>query len=202
MKDIKYFFALVCILLVGNIPTWGADAASLMNSAAAKFAGKSVKVSFSVSGSRSLSGTALCSGKKFAVETSSSSVWYDGNTMYTYNPSTKEVTLTKPSAEELAEANPMTYIAGWKNIYTASMASKQPKTGHCIILTPKNGKSGFGNVVVTLSANLSPQKIVIRTKQKQTYSINIKSFSSASASEASFRFPKSRYKGVKTIDLR
>ena len=88
---------LCLVVFIGRVDANGADAVSIMNAASSKITGKSVSAAFTVSGSFSGRGTIKASGKKFAVETGSSSVWYDGKSMYTYSSGTGEVTVTIPS---------------------------------------------------------------------------------------------------------
>lgn len=200
-NQLRYIFLIISFFT--TVYMRAADPVQIMNSAASIVNGKNVKASFSISGAMKLSGTIRSANGKFAVESNKNSVWYDGKTMATYNRSTNEVTLIHPSAAEISEANPLGYVSGWSKSYKASMASRQPSSGYCILLTPRSAKSGVGNVVITLSAKLIPQKIVIKTKQKQTYSINITNFSTGGSVTASaFTFPKSKYKGAKTVDLR
>lgn len=176
-----------------------------LNQAVSRYMKSSLTATFSYSGSMGKgSGTLKSSGKKFALETTAGSSWYNGVNMWTYSPSTKETTLVKPSASELAEANPLSVLSSSATAFTASFAPKQTKGKSTIVLTPRTKRSGIKRVVVVLNAaDYKPIKIDVTTSDGSTTVLNIKSISTAQKhSDTTFAYPAKKYPKVKVIDLR
>ena len=206
MVKFKIYLTLLLSLL-----TFGAEGASLTatqmaEKAAVKFrSAKSISAGFTMSGALgSGSGTFEASGKKFAfVMAHGSSVWYNGKNMWTYNPVTKETTLIKPTARELAESNPFSFIAGISATYTANYAKSSPAGCKVIVLRAKKKNAPFSKVLLTLDVRTySPKKIEIHDASGKTI-INVNRFRTGIAqSSAKFEYPKSKYPKVKIIDLR
>lgn len=164
-----------------------------------------LSASFSLDyGSQKVSGTLQADGAKFALLSSSSSTWYDGKYMWTYNPKSKETTLITPTAAEVAEANPLSIVTGYASTFTAAYAKTQVKGSKTIVLTPKSKTSGYKSVHVTIpDASGFPSKIVVipSSGQKMTVSISqVKTGKSVPAS--TFVYPKSKYPNVEIVDLR
>lgn len=166
--------------------------------------GKNVRAAFSVSGSGGISGKFVGAGNKFSIQSSGVSLWFDGKTMYTYNPRIGEVTVTNPTLSELMETNPLLYVSRWKSMFTVKKAPRQPSGGDiCLILSPKGKSSGISRAVLTVNRRYIPVKIAVKTDKGSRFSIKITSFSNTSAVSASeFIFPKKRFSGVKINDLR
>lgn len=155
-------------------------------------------------GQQKMTGTLKSSGKKFALLTSTSSTWYDGKNMWTYNPKNKETTLMIPTSQELAEANPLSIVNTYSNSFTASYAKSHSKGSKTIVLTPKSKQIGYKSVHVTIPDGSSfPSKLVIipSTGQKVTVSISqVKTGQNHPA--ATFIYPKAKYPKAEIIDLR
>ncbi len=192
------FAAVVCTYAVDP------SAEAVMNKAASKIKGaKGVSASFTTSGASIVRGTIIASGNKFKLTAGGITTWYDGKTMWTYNPGSQEVNVMNPTPKELAEANPLSYVAGWSGMFKASFAKSKPASGYSIVLTAKNNGAGIKGAVVTLSAQMIPQKIVItqRNGKKETISLSNIKFSSIPAS-STFTFNKSAYPKATIVDLR
>lgn len=175
------------------------------------------KASKTVAGARSLTakftvtaqghtttGTLKAAGKKFAIETPGSSSWYNGSSLYTYNASTQETTLTAPTPAELSETNPLLYVYGSPEAYTANFIKGAPKGKFVVALTPKNAKSGVKRVTVTLSSStFLPEKIIVNGAGNAISTCIINSLNLNSTHPASaFEYPEGRYAGAEIVDLR
>lgn len=207
MQKVRYILAIIAlaILPLGNsLNATNYYTASQVLDKAANVLQGSKSVAFTISGSKSLSGTMKVSGKKFSLSSSAFSSWYDGVSLTTYNASTQEATIIKPSAQDLTEANPLSSISGWKSQYKAAFSSKKINGVFVVVLTPKSTSSGVKKAVLTVSkTNFYPKKLVISMNSGGTYTVSvssIKSLSKVSASE--FTFPKNKYKNAEIIDLR
>jgi outer membrane lipoprotein-sorting protein len=176
----------------------------VMNKTTATIKGNGAKsIAFSVSGSHAMSGRLIVYGKKFALSAGKSKSWYDGSSLTTYNPSTNEVTIVTPSASELTEANPLSYISLWKSQFKAAFSSKKISGSYVVVLTPKSSSSQVKKALLTVSKNnFCPQKLVVSMKSGGNFTVTVKSISSTPASASTFRFPKSQYKSAEIIDLR
>jgi outer membrane lipoprotein-sorting protein len=87
--------------------------------------------------SQSLSGNLILLGKKFHLNTPEVKAWFDGKTQWAYFAENNEVSITNPSAEELAETNPAMIISALKNKSTISFAKQKSNNVHIILLSPK-----------------------------------------------------------------
>ena len=93
-------------------------------------------------GQQKLSGTLKASGKKFTVQTPSTSTWYDGKNMWTYNSRNNETTLMTPTPQEVSEANPLSIVNSYSSQFTAAYAKTHSKGSKTIVVTPKSKKIG------------------------------------------------------------
>lgn len=155
-------------------------------------------------GSQKVAGTLKASGKKFALQTSSTSTWYDGKNMWTYNAKNAETTLINPTAQEVAEANPLSIVNSYSSNFTAAFAKGQVKGTKTIVLTPKSKKIGYKSVHVTIpDGSVYPSKLVIIPSNGQKMSVSISQVKSGQKlPEATFVYPKSKYPKVEIVDLR
>lgn len=155
-------------------------------------------------GQQKISGTLKASGKKFALQTSSASTWYDGKSMWTYNPRSNETTLMTPTPAEVAEANPLSIVNSYSSSFTAAFTKSQQKGCKTIVLTPKSRQSGYKSVHVTIPDGSSfPSKLVVvpTSGQKVTVSVtNVKR--DQKLPDATFVYPKTKYPKAEIVDLR
>lgn len=200
--------SLIIILLVGLLPCGAASltAAQVMDKCAATVYGgnKGTTVKFTATGKNAVNGTLVISGKRFFLDLGGSRIWYNGREMATYSPQTREVTLALPSAAEVNQTNPMSYVSAWKNDYSAAFASTQSKNQYCVVLTSKRSAASAKKAVVVVNkSNFRPVKIVISLKSGETLSIVVRSIAAGGTAQADgFSFPRKKYSGVTVNDLR
>lgn len=180
-------------------------AQDIFNKAAAKIKGaSSVTADFkmNISG-RACNGKLVAKGNKFAMTSNVGSSWYNGSDMYSYNPSSGETTVMKPSASELMEANPLMYARSSEN-YTASFSKQKTAGKHTLYLVPKKKNSGLKNVMMVLNAStFLPEKIVVTPTSGSAITVNVSNLNlNATVSDSQFNYPKSKYPKAKIIDLR
>lgn len=204
MKKISAIITLfICVLLM-PFAVKGATATETLNKAVAKAkAAGGLSLSFAISSADgSAKGTMKVQGNKFQVTTPASSVWYDGKSMWTYSPQTKETTLTKPTVSELAEINPLLYLNAGSR-FTASFG-KSGGNSTTLILTPKSKREGVKSVTLILNAStLLPQKILITPASGGTTTLSVSGVKTGQKfSSSTFTYPKASYPKVKIIDLR
>lgn len=156
------------------------------------------------SGNHKLTGTMKSSGDKFSLETSSTSTWYDGKTMWTYNGNSKETTITTPTKSELAEANPLYIVNAYSTNFTAAFAKSQTKGSKTIVLTPKSKKLGYKSVHITIPDKGSfPSQVIVIPASGQRLAITISQTKTGLKFPSSaFTYPKSKYPKAEIVDLR
>lgn len=163
-----------------------------------------VQAAFTVTGSGvSQDGAITMSGNKFVVTTADLSTWYDGKTQWTHTPAVKEVSVTTPTDEELAEINPLIILSSISSRYTAEMGQSAPGS-YNILLSGRSNDSGIASAAVKVNASTwFPETITIHTSTGEQFTIDIKSIKNLkSITESTFRFNPSLYPGVEVIDLR
>lgn len=188
---------------------FGAEAetadAFLDRAAAKARAAKGIDCNFTLStGGKSVKGSLKTAGGKFTVSTPVGVSWYNGKTLATYNPSTRETTMVYPSAEELEETNPMAYLTSYKKNYTAAYSKASVKGKKVIVLQAKKRHAAIRSVTLTInSATLAPEKFVIKSSDNSATTVTVTSINYASSFQAStFEYPRKSYPSAEIIDLR
>ncbi len=206
IKILKSILGLVVILAMTSTMTAAETADAVLKKAAAAINGSTgLTAAFTLDyGSQKVSGTIKASGKKFALQTSSTSTWYDGKSMWTYNAKNAETTLMTPTAQEVAEANPLSIVNTYSSNFTASFAKSQTKGSKTIVLTPKSKQSGYRSVHVTIPEGSSfPSKLVVIPSSGQKVTVSISQVKSGQKlPDATFVYPKAKYPKVEIVDLR
>lgn len=178
----------------------------LLKKAAAAINGAGgLTASFSLDyGQQKMTGTLKASGRKFALQTQSTSTWYDGKNMWTYNAKTNETTLFSPTSQEVAEANPLSIVNSYSGTFTAAFAKTQAKGISTIVLTPKSKQTGYKSVHVSIPAGSSfPSKIVVIPSSGQKVTVTISQVkTNQKLAESTFLYPKAKYPKVEIVDLR
>ncbi len=206
MKTIRYVLGLLMVFGVALSSPAAETADGMLKKAAAAINGAGgLTASFSLDyGPQKMTGTLKASGKKFALQTSSSSTWYDGKNMWTYNANNSETTLMIPTAQEVGEANPLSIVNSYSTSFTAAFAKTQAKGCKTIVLTPKSKKSGYKSVHVTIPDGSSfPSKLVVIPTSGQKVTVSVSQVKTGvKLPESTFVYPKSKYPKAEIIDLR
>lgn len=196
---------LISALMCVNQAFAGETATDLLGRVAGKFKRSAgTQVSFRLTGSTgSLNGTLNCAGNKFSILTGKLNSWYDGKNMWSYNSSSEETTLVNPTASELAETNPMSFLnmaSQFKVAYGTGAKNGQKE----LVLTPKSRKLGLKKVVLHVkTGTLTPTKIVVTQSSGQSFTVTVTKVVTGKRFAAStFTYPSAKYPGVKVVDLR
>lgn len=165
---------------------------------------RTVTANFSMSGAMgSASGKFTSAGRRFALVTGGVSTWYNGKTMWSYNPRTQETTIVTPSASEAAENNPFSIIYSMSGSFNASYAKSQPAGSVVLVLIAKQARNDIRKAIVTLDKKrLVPTKIVATTSQGTTTMTISNLVANGKVSSSAFEYPRSRYPKAKIVDLR
>lgn len=194
-------------LMLSTASLSGAETADqiLKKASAAINNANGLSASFNIDyGTQRLTGSLKTSGKMFVLQTSSSSTWFDGKNMWTFNAKNNETTLINPTAQEVAEANPLLLVNFYSAQFTASFAKNQTKGCKTILLTPKSKSIGYKSVLVTIPDGSNyPSKLVVVPTSGQTVKISISNVrTSQKFSNSTFVYPKSKYPKAEIVDLR
>lgn len=197
---------LIAILAIsGATPT--ANAASPKESV--EKAGKilreaeSVTASFSFSGSDIAgNGSITIAGNKFKMSVGDVAYWYNGKTLWSYFKANSEVYVSEPTAEELAEINPVSLLNSITGQCTyTSIKARTGKTA--VKCTAKSTTLPFSSMTVTLDAANHPTAIKVVPRQGDTVTLSISNLTIGKAIKAStFTFNPKDAPGADVIDMR
>lgn len=95
-------------------------------------------------------GSICMRGNCFLLSIFDTEASYDGSTLYLYNSSTDELTLSTPSEQELLEANPFLYAKALKEACCITERASKDPSQHIIVLTPKASSAGIQRFVLRL----------------------------------------------------
>lgn len=199
------FFGTLLIAMTAASAAFGAEtAAQLLTRCSARISkAGGIQASFKMTGAASASGTLYSQGRQFALISNASSSWYDGQHLWTYNPSTNETTLVKPTASEIREANPLSFV-GAASQFNAAYAKTSPAGTKTVVLTPKSKKLGVKSVSLTLNVKtLLPSKIVVVPSSGKAITLSITGIATGKKFAAStFKYPSKKYPKATLVDLR
>lgn len=176
--------------------------ASLMEAMARKMSAPSVQAQFTVTAEGSdMQGHITISGARFSLDSPGVKVWYNGTDQWSFLPSSGEVSLTSPSAEELLSTNPFAILRDYASAYSVRrIADKAGKKR--VELTPKS-PGEIARVRITVGTDSWPAAAEVTFDDGRTVSLTVDHIQAGAAVPASsFTFNPARFPGVEVIDLR
>lgn len=194
---------------LGCTVMWGAKpltASQVMDKAKARFEqAKSLTADYTITanGHRD-KGHVLTSSGRFVLTSSQLHTWYDGLTLWSYDPTMGEVNISEPSGEELGEIHPLGMLDKWRDHFTATLLANPPKGAYVVKLLPRRRGGPYRSVVVTLSRKtFLPQKVVLTTADGRVATVTVESILVGNIiNQQTFRFTPSQAPGAKIVDLR
>ena len=177
----------------------------LQKSASVLLKSGGLKASYTLkSGRFTEKGTICAKGKQFTLRSSERSIWYDGTSLWTLNPSEKEVSLTAPTVAEVAAINPYLLVSGYKSEYTARVVKGTVKGTYNVKLTPKNRQNWVKSPTLCIrSSNYMPVRVDITDRNGGKSIVIISNVKTGvSFPGSTFKYNSKAYPGVKLIDLR
>lgn len=155
-------------------------------------------------------GTVYMKGTSYRISTTgkeTKEIFSNGNTTWTYDKSTNEVTITKvdPSVNAITPQKLFTNFYDKDFLYKLNGDKKEGgKTVLEIEMTPTDKTKPFHKVYVYVdkaSQSIYTTKVLDKTGNKVTYVINSMN-GKANVPDATFLFDKKKYPGVEEVDLR
>lgn len=151
------------------------------------------------------SGTMLISGRKFQVQTSDITTWFDGTTQWAMMRNTGEVNVSEPTEEEQAAMNPSALVGIYKKGYSSKLrkGNLRGKPSYEVYLKAKSKQAAFSEIYVDVEQG-SFDPLCFRAKKDGNWMrLVINSFQAGlTLPAATFTFPAKDYPDIEVIDLR
>ena len=118
----------IAIFTVLSAESAGPTASEILDMTSAAFQkAKTLAVEYTMTADgHKTKGNITISGDKFKLTSPEMTVWYDGKTQWTYNSDIREVNITEPTPEELADVNPFVIISSFRRNYNARIVKSAP----------------------------------------------------------------------------
>lgn len=219
MKQIYLVISLVSLVMSGfaqgSLGTNDPEAKKVLDAVSNKFKSyKGVQSTFTLTvedGKGKIQGqkkgTVSMKGQKYRVSITGQEIFSDGSTVWTYDKSANEVTITQvdPSAGSITPQKLFTNFYDKDFLYKMNGEKKQgAKTLQEIEMTPTDKTRPFHKVYITVdkkSQNIYSTKVLEKNGNKYSYVVN--TFTpNANLNDAEFVFDKKKYPGVEEVDLR
>lgn len=147
------------------------------------------------------------SGQKFRLEISGMTIWFNGETLWTYIPENEEVNVSTPTSEELQSINPLHFLTIYQKGYhcqTGEKKSFQGKKTEEIILKAEDTNLQWNNLTLYIDrTTYFPLYITLEDVEKNSHVITINNYrQSMEWKNSEFSFDSKQYPGVEVIDLR
>lgn len=190
--------ALTCGITAGAVTADGITAQAIERFGKAP----SVTATFAVTaGGHTAKGTITVSGDRFRMDVDGVQTWYDGRTQWTYSPSTDEVNITEPTADELSQINPFAIVSSLRDNYSARLL-KSASEGNTVVYTPKRQGDGSKLTVTYNPATSWPSEVKV-DNGTDTVTITVKTVSTGKTQHPSvFVYDKKLHPGAEIVDLR
>ena len=212
MKRSIIFFSLFCIL--STIVTGQTDLAvtKVLDAFSSKaLAAQSVTLKFNLvtidqieNTNNTIEGTIILNKDKYKLDLPDNTTWFNGSFSWNYLINEKEVTITKPEAEDdTFLSKPSSIFTLYKKGYKTKLISESTNL-YEIDLYPEDLKSELVRIRLTISKPENELKVAeYKTKSGVTITLNVILYDLKTKYEpAFFIFDQTAYKGVEVVDLR
>jgi outer membrane lipoprotein carrier protein len=214
MKVMFSVIAGLFFLAAGLAQSADPSAKEILDKASAKIKSyKSLQVSFTYqlqdaqgTSQGSKKGNASMKGNKYLVQLSGQEIYCDGKTIWTYDKSSNEVTVTKvdPSSTTISPQKLFTNFYDKDFLYKVNGEQKVGvKTLVEIEMTPNDKSQNFHKVYLYVDKKsyiVSPIKVLDKNGNRYIYTV-VGLNGNAGLTDASFLFDKSKHPGVEVVDL-
>lgn len=202
----KLKYLIICLFSLCALSMSAEKSWEVLDKAVAKLAkSPGVNSNFKiVSDNGNITGSFKSSGKKFKLETSVGTTWFDGKNMWTSNPRSKQITLVNPTTSEINEVNPFAYMNGYKGKFKTGFSRREDPQNFLIVLNPLNSKENIKAVEIAVNKkNYLPQRFIIRDNNDKITTIYINSLNIKASNQASiFICPVNSMNDFELVDLR
>ena len=199
----KKIVLVIPALLMLSATTFAQTALSVLDKCAATVAVKDgVSASFTMNSAQygNASCTIAIKGQKFHMASNTTTMWFDGKTLWTYMASNEEVNISTPTAQQLQSLNPYNFINLYKSGYSYTMTTSASTFNVHLTSTNAQHKITEGFITVDKST-YAPKEIKLLQGTKWT-TFTISGLKAEKLDDSKFRFNSSAYPDAEIIDLR
>ncbi|MDX9928291.1 MAG: outer membrane lipoprotein carrier protein LolA [Bacteroidales bacterium] len=151
-----------------------------------------------------LTGAIVISGDKYRLTMPESTTWFNGTDNWNYMPSVKEVTITRPSPDDISFFSKPSLLFGmYRQDYKARLTD-QTSSEWIIDLYPNDIKSDMIRVRLSIGKQgLDLRTAEYKTRNGLTIRLDIRQYNLKFKPDSKyFDFNPAAYKGVEIIDMR
>lgn len=145
-------------------------------------------------------------GNKFKIASNALTTWFDGNTQWTLMNGSDEVNVSNPTAAELQQVNPYTFINLYKKGYNLKLANTnyRGKACHEVRMMAQNHSNGIQLVIAVIDKQTNlPYSIRVKDNKGEWTRIRVNSLRTHQHwADANFKFNPKQHPGIEVIDLR
>lgn len=154
----------------------------------------------------SATGRIYIQGSKFKIASSSLTTWFDGRTQWTLLKGSDEVNVSTPTAAELQQYNPYTFVGLYKKGYNLRLSDTnyRGKVCHEVKLTAQSRSNPIQIVLVVVDKKTHlPLSIRMKDNHGAWTRIRVNSVKTGRRwGDSTFRYNQKQHPGVTVIDLR
>lgn len=202
-------FAAAAVGLSGFAQT----ARQVLDQTSAKLKGSGgIEATFEATQFKGLKETGVATGKlqvqgsKFKITSDALTTWFDGKTQWTLLAGSDEVNVSKPTAAELQQINPYTFIDLYKQDYNLKLANftYQGKACHEVRLEAQSSSAAFKLLIVVIDKQTRlPLSIRVKDGNGDWTRLRVSDIrTNRRWNDANFRFDEKKNPGIEVIDLR
>jgi outer membrane lipoprotein carrier protein len=151
-----------------------------------------------------LSGNVILSGDKYLLRLPDNTVWFNGETSWSYLPAENEVTITKPGKKDNSfQSRPSAVFSIYKKDYKARLVDETARN-YIIDLYPEDIKSDLIRIRLTIG-KLKSDLVSLEYKKKDgiTSTMVVSKYDlQQQPGKETFIFQPSKYKDVEVNDIR
>ena len=211
MKRFSYSILVLIISIFSASAQNNTDAEKIINNLLTSVKTSAIRTNFNLKiteknalNSQSNSGIFTLKGDRFVLEMDETKAWFDGKTQWAYMVQNNEVSITEPTAQEVASINPMAILSGYKAKSVVRFSKKNSAQNHIIEMRPKQKNTDF--TLIEVQINKSNQQLVsvlLTDKKGLNTMLSLSNYQKGiKVPDDFFQFNKSKYKNVVINDLR
>lgn len=145
-------------------------------------------------------------GNKFKISSNALTTWFDGNTQWTLVNGSDEVNVSNPTAAELQQVNPYTFINLYKKGYNLKLANTNyhGKACHEVRMVAQNHTNAIQLLILVIDKQTAmPYSIRMKDNKGEWTRIRVSNLRTRQRwADAHFRFNPKQHPGIEVIDLR
>ena len=154
----------------------------------------------------SQAGNLVLQGEQFVLQTSATSSWFDGQTLWSYTATADEVYVSRPTADELQTVNPCLLLKHYRSSFACRMGPRTTWKGqsvHEVVLTPRTADTGFESITLLLSRQTLRPLCIDLTQAGLTTRLTMTTYLVRQHFEhTTFVFDPKRHPTAEVVDMR